>query len=422
MSTTDPGAAAMAERRAAVADFATALRQLRVEAGKPSFRAMAGATGVISHTTLHEAASGSRLPSWPTTRIYVQACGGCETEWHQRWVAAAKAASVPEPAGVRAGVDQRPTGLPAVPPDAAGTSPEPGQDQPAVSGHTARRGRLWRRPPTRAVGALIGAGSPRRFRVLTYVVVLMVGAAIGAGTVLATHKGTVTVTGPAKGTGTVTAPAPGAPGYVARIASATGTTYATSTRLPVTHAVAAGDTLVVAMMLTNTHTGTVSATDSQGNTYTPAADQADDGAGDRTLVLTAIAVKALSTSDTIALGYPSTGEQHLAVDELTNVKAVDRHAAATGAAGTDFTSGPTPTTTAGSELVFGVAGVQGGAAATWASGFTALPTLSVSHDQLATGYKTVAATGAYAAAGTCDHQWMAAAVAFAPSGPSAPPV
>ncbi|MEY9968269.1 hypothetical protein ABIA33_006353 [Streptacidiphilus sp. MAP12-16] len=248
--------------------------------------------------------------------------------------------------------------------------------------------------------------SPRRYRVLSHLVALMAGAAIGAGTVLATYETTVTVADPAAG----------APGYVARIASATGTAYTTSTKLPVRHAVAAGDTLVVPMMLTNTHTGTISATDSQGNTYTIAADQTDD-AGDRTLILTATAVKALSTSDTITIGYPSTGEQHLAVDELTNVKAVDQHAAATGAAGTAFNSGSTPTTTANPEMVFGVAGVQGGTAATWSSGFTALPTLFVSHDQLATGYRTVTATGTYAAAGTCDHQWMATAVTFAPSAP-----
>ncbi|MDJ0346806.1 hypothetical protein QMK19_33205 [Streptomyces sp. H10-C2] len=239
----------------------------------------------------------------------------------------------------------------------------------------------------------------------------MAGAAIGAGTVLATYEAAVTATNPA-----ATTPAPGAPGYVARIASATGTAYTTSTKLPVRHAVAAGDTLVVPMMLTNTHTGTVSATDSRGNTYTTAADQTD-GADDRILILTATGVKALTTSDTITVGYPSTGEQHLAVDELTNVKAVDQHAATTGVAGTNFNSGSTPTTTVNSELVFGVAGVQGGTAATWSSGFTALPTLFVSHDQLATGYQTVIAPGTYAAAGTCDHQWMAAAVAFAPSAP-----
>ncbi|MFE2311501.1 hypothetical protein, partial [Streptomyces sp. NPDC059411] len=201
--------------------------------------------------------------------------------------------------------------------------------------------------------------------------------------------------------------------YVARVASATGTTYQTSTTLPVKRAVAAGETLVVPVMLTNTHPGEVRATDSQGNTYLIAADQTDGAADDRTLILTAAVTTALSPSDTITLGYPSTGEQHVIVDELTAVSAVDQHAAATGARGTDFNSGTTPPTSVGPKLVFGVVGVQGGAPVTWTDGFTALPTLFASADQLATGYKRVTAAGSYAAVGTCDRQWMAGVITFA---------
>ncbi len=62
---------------------------------------MAGAAGAISHTTLHEAASGSRLPSWPTTRSYVRACGGHEVQWRRRWLAASCAASGRETADHR---------------------------------------------------------------------------------------------------------------------------------------------------------------------------------------------------------------------------------------------------------------------------------------------------------------------------------
>jgi hypothetical protein len=68
-----------------IIEFAAELRELRVEAGNPSFRQMAGASGSISHTTLHEAAAGSRFPSWETTREFVKACGGDETEWRARW-------------------------------------------------------------------------------------------------------------------------------------------------------------------------------------------------------------------------------------------------------------------------------------------------------------------------------------------------
>ncbi|GAB1695095.1 NBR1-Ig-like domain-containing protein [Krasilnikovia sp. M28-CT-15] len=65
--------------------LAEQLRDLRERAGRPSFRVMAGRSGRISHTTLHEAAAGHRLPSWETTREFVRACGADETEWRARW-------------------------------------------------------------------------------------------------------------------------------------------------------------------------------------------------------------------------------------------------------------------------------------------------------------------------------------------------
>lgn len=377
MARTDRSDSDVQARRAAIDELARALRVLRADAGQPAFRAMAKASGKVSATTLHDAVSGTRLPTWPTVKAFVEVCGGDSGEWKQQWSRAARACQPAEDAPY-------PVALP-VKATAAAEEPVPqGPPVPASQG-----------------------GRPRPRSRAAVVLALLVGVVTG---VCATW-GIGSWTHPAPSLPAPSLPAPGTPGYVARIASATGTAYGTSTHLTVGHAVAAGDTLVVAMMLTNTRSGTVSATDSQGNTYTTAADQTD-GADDRTLILTATAVKTLSTSDTITLGYPSTGEQHLTVDELTNVKAIDRHAAATGAAGTDFNSGPTPTSTSDTELAFGVAGVQGGTAAIWSNGFTALPTLLVSHDQLLTGYRTITAAGTYAAAGTCNHQWMAAAVVF----------
>ncbi|GAA2138128.1 hypothetical protein GCM10009760_19190 [Kitasatospora kazusensis] len=198
-------------------------------------------------------------------------------------------------------------------------------------------------------------------------------------------------------------------GYQGSVAASAAAVSGSSLTLPVSRAVRAGDTLLVSVMLTNTHSGTVGATDSQGNSYTVVSNT-PDGAGDRTLVLAAVGVNALTTADHLTLTYPTTGEHHVSVVEFSGVGAVDRSAAATGAAGTPFNSGTTPVTTAANELVFGVAGVQGGAAATWSDGFTALPTLFVADDQLATAYRNVSATGGYAATGTATHQWMAAAV------------
>src|SRR4029450_12135582 len=65
--------------------FAEQLRGLRAGVGDPSFRKMAGRSGRISHTTLHEAAAGTRFPSWETTREFVRACEADEVEWLRRW-------------------------------------------------------------------------------------------------------------------------------------------------------------------------------------------------------------------------------------------------------------------------------------------------------------------------------------------------
>ncbi|MGX7670357.1 NBR1-Ig-like domain-containing protein [Plantactinospora sp. DSM 117369] len=83
-----------------VTEFADALRRLRAGAGNPSFRRMAAMSRSISHTTLHEAASGTRFPSWETTREFVRACHGDETAWRARWESARPAAdSIPPATG-----------------------------------------------------------------------------------------------------------------------------------------------------------------------------------------------------------------------------------------------------------------------------------------------------------------------------------
>ncbi|PFG47402.1 Ig-like domain-containing protein [Amycolatopsis sulphurea] len=85
--------------------LAAELAALRARAGNPSFRKMAGRSGRISHTTLHEAVGGSRFPSWDTTREFARACDADELPWRQRWeelkglpVAAAQPPAVAESA------------------------------------------------------------------------------------------------------------------------------------------------------------------------------------------------------------------------------------------------------------------------------------------------------------------------------------
>jgi hypothetical protein len=87
-------------RAEAIEEFAAVLAELRSSVGTPSFRAMAGRSRAISHTTLHEAVQGNRLPSWPTTVEFVKACGGDPADYRDRWE---RANAVVSPGGSDAG-------------------------------------------------------------------------------------------------------------------------------------------------------------------------------------------------------------------------------------------------------------------------------------------------------------------------------
>ncbi|MFC5835268.1 hypothetical protein [Nonomuraea insulae] len=65
-------------------EFAQGLRELRADAGNPSYRAMERKAG-YSASALSAAASGDRLPSLGVTQAYVGACGGDQEEWSRRW-------------------------------------------------------------------------------------------------------------------------------------------------------------------------------------------------------------------------------------------------------------------------------------------------------------------------------------------------
>ncbi|GAA3299728.1 ATP-binding protein [Dactylosporangium vinaceum] len=68
------------------AQFAANLRQLRAQAGNPTYREMARSAR-FSSSVLSSAASGNRLPSLPVTLAFVAACRGDKEEWRQRWLA-----------------------------------------------------------------------------------------------------------------------------------------------------------------------------------------------------------------------------------------------------------------------------------------------------------------------------------------------
>ncbi|MEV8019962.1 WD40 repeat domain-containing protein [Streptomyces sp. NPDC086554] len=64
--------------------FAHELRKLRVDAGSPTYRAMAQRVA-YSAPTLSAAAAGERLPTLPVLLAYVSVCDGEPEEWERRW-------------------------------------------------------------------------------------------------------------------------------------------------------------------------------------------------------------------------------------------------------------------------------------------------------------------------------------------------
>ncbi|WUR92853.1 hypothetical protein OG757_33645 [Streptomyces sp. NBC_01262] len=74
------------------ARLAHELRELRKEAGGPTYREMAGQ---VPHSvaTLARAAAGVQLPTLQALLGYVEACGGNAAEWEQRWRQASEEAA-----------------------------------------------------------------------------------------------------------------------------------------------------------------------------------------------------------------------------------------------------------------------------------------------------------------------------------------
>ncbi|QYC45560.1 hypothetical protein Nocox_40085 [Nonomuraea coxensis DSM 45129] len=128
----------MDDRRAraeAIEDFAATLRELRNAVGNPPFREMSGRSGAISHTTLHEATKGNRLPSWETTVEFVKACDADPAAYREHWeranrvVRSASAGEPSEPAS------EGPAGRPA---EEAGAAADPRASQLTLASQALR--------------------------------------------------------------------------------------------------------------------------------------------------------------------------------------------------------------------------------------------------------------------------------------------
>jgi hypothetical protein len=175
--------------------------------------------------------------------------------------------------------------------------------------------------------------------------------------------------------------------------------------------VAAGHTVVVSLLLSSTSssTGAVSATDSAGNTYVVGRDVNDGSGRDRTVLLIAFNVNALTSGNQIVVNFSTSKQIQASADEFAGVVGFDTGAGAS-AMTPAFSSGLTPVTSQSSELLIGVVGIEAGSSPTWASGWTPLPTITLSSNYLDTAYQTVATTGSFSASGNTSGTWMAAIV------------
>jgi transcriptional regulator with XRE-family HTH domain len=195
--------------------FAQELRKLRMEAGNPTYRALAKAAG-YSATTLSEAAGGTRKPSLDVVLAFVGACGGDPDLWRERWIDL-DAALRPEAVKLA-----EPT-QPAVQAETA-ASVEPTRSavsaEPAGPAEHAERAE----PPEPAAPPPNRAGRRRPGRIVAPLV------ALGALAALAVTVVIHAVTSRARTTTPTAAPAPGCP-EVRRSARFVGTTYASGTRI-----------------------------------------------------------------------------------------------------------------------------------------------------------------------------------------------
>src|ERR1700722_18424326 len=221
------------------------------------------------------------------------------------------------------------------------------------------------------------------------------------------------LTSQATKTVTVTAQNTSPAQYVNQIATNYSTTSHTSGSVTVwrTGGVAAGDLIIATVELTGTSsTGTITGTDTQGNTLAVASD-ISDGSGDRLVTLSGVASHALAVNDKITVTFPAASTYRIMTDEVSGASTVDQQSAASGT-GSAFSSGATGTISRAGEFVLAVAGTFGGTSLTWNPGWTALANYSVNSSTLGRAYQIPAATGSFTATGTGSGSWLAEVVTF----------
>jgi len=206
------------------------------------------------------------------------------------------------------------------------------------------------------------------------------------------------------------------------IGNAGSTSSSTTLPIAVTSAVAANNTVIVTIVLWS-YTGTMTVTDSGGNSYANDADITYSATGERTLVFSGRVVTPLTTSSSITVGFGGTSVQYknasaFSVSGLVLPSAKDQAATAVGTS-LNPSAGPAPTTAQANELLVGAFGVDDGggtAAFTAGANYAALPSNVTSAGLgIFPEYQIVSATGGYSANETLSGtvtSWAAAIVTY----------
>lgn len=69
-------------------DLVLRLRELHLDAGRPSVRTIARQTEALGHDTVHRLLVGAKLPSWGPLELVVEALGGHVDEFRELWKSA----------------------------------------------------------------------------------------------------------------------------------------------------------------------------------------------------------------------------------------------------------------------------------------------------------------------------------------------
>src|SRR5947199_9670198 len=200
--------------------------------------------------------------------------------------------------------------------------------------------------------------------------------------------------------------------FVKNLGTATGNNTGTSIMITLAAGVSVGggNSIIVSFVGPDL-SGTYSATDSAGSTYSVNASGARAGTV-RTVILSAHNVNALASGSTITVTFPSTSNRRaVTADEFSGLAksgTFDQSHTA-GNSGTTADSGFTAITAQAAELLLGAIGVAGAASDTFTAGndghggtYTALTQVNSGGNvfYIAPGYAVVAATNTYEATAT----------------------